>query len=56
MTKVEDVYGEYETFIYKNIVAQVRSPILTEEERNRRMECIKQAVIQLFTNNVEVAE
>ena len=42
-----DIYGEPEIIHYKNIVATVRSPILTEEERNRRMERIKQAAVRL---------
>ena len=42
-----DIYGEPEIFTHKNIVAKVYSPILTEEERNRRMERIKQAAIRL---------
>ena len=42
-----DIYGEPEIFTYKNIVATVYSPILTEEERKRRMERVKQAAIRL---------
>ncbi len=42
-----DIYGEPEIIKYKNIVAKVYSPILAEEERNRRMERIKQAAIRL---------
>ena len=42
-----DIYGEPEIIHYKNIVATVYSPILTEEERKRRMENIKQAAVQL---------
>lgn len=42
-----DIYGEPEIITYKNIVAKVRSPILTEEERKRRMERIKQAAVRL---------
>lgn len=43
----EDVYGEPEIIKYKNIIATVYSPILTEEERNKRMEKIKQAAVRL---------
>lgn len=43
----QDIYGEPEIIRYKNIVATVYSPILTEEERNRRMERIKQAAVRL---------
>ena len=42
-----DIYGEPEIIAYKNIVARVFSPILTEEERNKRMERIKQAAVRL---------
>ena len=42
-----DIYGEPEIIKHGNIVATVYSPILTEEERNRRMEKIKQAAIRL---------
>lgn len=42
-----DIYGEPEIIKYKNIVATVYSPILTEEERNKRMERIKQAAVRL---------
>jgi len=42
-----DIYGEPEIIKYKNIVATVYSPILTEEERNKRMEKIKQAAVRL---------
>jgi hypothetical protein len=42
-----DIYGEPEIIKYKNIVATVYSPILTDEERKRRMEKIKQAAVRL---------
>lgn len=42
-----DVYGEPEIIRYKNIVAKVYSPILTDEEREKRMERIKQAAVRL---------
>ena len=42
-----DIYGEPEIIRYKNIVAKVYSPILTEEERKRRMERVKQAAVRL---------
>lgn len=42
-----DVYGEPEIIKYKNIVAEVYSPILTDEERERRMNAIKQAAVRL---------
>lgn len=43
-----DIYGEPTIIKKNNISATVYSPILTEEERNRRMEQIKQATIRLL--------
>ena len=43
-----DIYGEPEIIERNNIIARVYSPILTEEEYNRRMEIIKQAAVQLL--------
>ena len=42
-----DIYGEPEIIKYKNIVATVYSPILTDEERERRMENFKKAAVRL---------
>lgn len=42
-----DVYGEPEIIEEKNIIAKVYSPILTDEERERRMNLIKQASVSL---------
>lgn len=42
-----DIYGEPEIIKYKNIIATVYSPILTDEERERRMEKIKKAAVRL---------
>jgi hypothetical protein len=42
-----DVYGEPEIIRKDNIVAKVFSPILTVEEREKRMEKIKQACVRL---------
>ena len=47
MMKNNDVYGEPEIIKKGNITARVYSPILTEEERNRRYEQIKQAAVRL---------
>ena len=47
----KDIYGEPEIIKYKNIIATVYSPILTEEERNKRLERIKQATIRLVLSN-----
>ena len=43
-----DVYGEPTIIRKNNIVARVYSPILTVEERERRMERIKNASIRLI--------
>lgn len=43
----KDIYGEPEIIKSKNIEAFVYSPILTDEERDRRMEEIKQAAVRL---------
>lgn len=43
----KDIYGEPEIIKENNIVAKVYSPILTEEEYERRMNKIKQASIRL---------
>lgn len=43
-----DTYGEPVIIKKNNITARVYSPILTEEEYNRRMERIKQATIRLL--------
>ena len=42
-----DVYGEPEIIEYKNVIAKVYSPILTDEERERRRDAIKQAAVRL---------
>ena len=42
-----DVYGEPEVIQFKNAVVTVYSPIISDEERARRMELIKQATARL---------
>lgn len=42
-----DVYGEPIVIEVNNNVARFYSPILTDEERERRMERIKQAAVRL---------
>ena len=42
-----DIYGEPTIIRTGNIIATVYSPILTDEERERRMERIKQACVRL---------
>jgi hypothetical protein len=44
---IKDTYGEPEIIRKGNIVAKVYSPILTDEERNKRIERIKQASIRI---------
>lgn len=46
--KNKDVYGEPVIIRKGNIVAKVYSPILMDEEREKRMERIKQASIRLI--------
>lgn len=45
--KNQDVYGEPITYQSGNCIITVRRPILTEEERERRMEAIKKAATAL---------
>lgn len=47
-TVKNDIYGEPEIIEENNIIARVYSPILTDEEKKRRMEQIKQATIRLL--------
>ena len=42
-----DIYGEPEIIKSGNIIAKVYSPIITEQERERRMELIKKASVSL---------
>lgn len=42
-----DTYGEPEIITEGNIVAKIYRPILTDEERARRMERIKQAAVRI---------
>ena len=42
-----DIYGEPEIIKSGNIIAKVYSPIITEKERERRMNLIKQASVSL---------
>ena len=45
----QDKYSEPKTFTYPGIVAKVYSPILTEEERQRRMAKIAKSAERLLT-------
>ena len=47
--KQQDTYAEPKTFTYPGIVAKVYSPILTEEERQRRMAQIAKSAERLLT-------
>ena len=42
-----DTYGEPDIIVENNVVVSVYSPILTDEERERRYERIKQASVRL---------
>lgn len=42
-----DIYGEPDIIREKNIIAKVYSPIITEQEKERRMNLIKQASVSL---------
>lgn len=42
-----DIYGEPEIIKYKNIIAKVYSPILTEEEKERRMTAMRKASVSM---------
>ena len=48
MKKCQDMYMESEAYHYNNCIVRVYRPILTEEERARRMEEIKKAAIALL--------
>lgn len=44
----DDIYNEPEIITGETFIAKVYSPILTDIERNRRMNAIKQASISLI--------
>jgi hypothetical protein len=48
--KQQDTYAEPKTYTYPGIVAKVYSPILTEEERQRRMAKIAKSAERLLTH------
>jgi hypothetical protein len=48
-----DIYGEPEIITSKNIIARVYSPIITEKEKDRRMERIKKASVSLVLSREE---
>ena len=51
--KEKDKYYEPKTYTCPGVVAKVYSPILTEEERARRMERIAKSAIRLLQSNNE---
>ena len=51
--KEKDKYYEPKTYTYPGVVVTVYSPILTEEERARRMERIAKSAIRLLQSNNE---
>ena len=48
--KQKDTYSEPKTFYYPNAVVKVYSPILTEEERQRRMAQIAKSAAELLSS------
>lgn len=46
--KSQDIYYEPETFVSGNAIITVRRPILSEEEREKRMTAIKEAATALL--------
>ncbi len=48
-----DLYGEPVIIKTNNVVARVYSPILTDEERERRMKIFKQASVRLVLSRKE---
>lgn len=48
MKTCHDVYMELEVYRHNNCIVRVYRPILTEEERARRMEEIKKAAVALI--------
>lgn len=48
-----DIYGEPEIIKSGNIIARVYSPIISEEERERRMTAIKKASVSMVLSKYE---
>lgn len=48
MKKQNDTYSEPKTMTFPGVIAKVYSPILTEEERKRRMTQIAKAAERLL--------
>ena len=56
MKKSQDIYMEPEVYHYDNCIVRVYRPILTEEERARRMEAIKKAAKEEMDAAVKYAD
>lgn len=56
MKKNKDIYMEPEVYQHNNCIVKGYHPILTEEERARRMEKIKQAVIALLIESEKISQ
>lgn len=52
MKKSNDVYGEPQIFEFPGMIARVYRPILTEEERARRMKIIERAAAELYLDTM----
>ena len=48
-----DIYGEPEIIEGKNIIARVYSPIITEQERERRMTAMRKASVSMVLSKYE---
>ena len=48
-----DIYGEPEVIERKNIIARVYSPILTEQEKDRRMTAMRKASVSMVLSKYE---
>ncbi len=49
--KAKDTYQEPKTYEYPGAVVKVYSPVLTEEEKKRRMERIARSAERLLKSN-----
>lgn len=56
MKKRQDIYMEPEVYHHNNCIVRAYRPILTEEERTRRMEKIKQTVIALLIESEKISQ
>lgn len=48
-----DIYGEPEIIKGKNIIARVYSPIISDEERDRRTAAIRKASVSMVLSKYE---